>query len=374
MFLTGNYSGTNATKQVWPITPSISLAPIVGTKYYKFHEVVAVSRGPKGLLVQPEDFIFDVWVAYQAGTTIEVQRFNGVAWVDTTVIASDLVGTVKHISLTFDQIGNPVCAFQIENTIYLRWYDPVLASNTVTVIGEGKSPFICMEFFNSYLGARQIHLIYAKPRPKEHTFDIVCRLQDERYTEEHVVFPTTRDVLGLGIDDILSFGVTAFNNLKIVYTAKNFLSQGIYNIATPRKGLWQGDSTPQTVTPEVQRLEIVDASKIINDVVEPGLPDKATVDSSGTVVSIGLVLAIIIIDNTSQPDLATVDSSGTVTFIELKNVTINNSQEEPIPAALSSTTSDFIVGVEEAAIQTSQEEPIPAALSSSISNFSLTVV
>ncbi len=347
------------------IPPLYTMAPILGTTYYKFFEKAAIARGPLSYGSTPEDFDYCLWTAYQSGTDVVVERFDGSAWVDLTVIASGIVGTIHHISLTFDQLGNPICSWEIDGTIYLRWYDPLIPAMTTTNLGAGKSPFITMSCFNSFLGNRQIYLVYVKPN-----MDLVYRLQDDRYTVEYLVQSS--------VDDILAFGVTPYNNLKIILTYRvGGTTQVIDNKATVRKGLWQGDSTPQTVTPEVQRLEIVDVSKIISDVTDPVLSDKATVDSSGTVVSIGLALAVITIDSTSQPnltDLATVDSSGTVTFIELKNVTIHNSQEEPIPAALSSTMSDFIVGIEEALIQTSQEEPIPAALSSSISNFSLTVV
>lgn len=347
------------------LLPVYTMAPIVGTTYYKFFEKCAVARGPVAPSTPLEDFQYSVWVAYQSGTDVVIERFNGTSWVDLTVIESGIVGTINHISLTFDQLGNYVCTWELNGTIFLRWYDPTISSVTTTSIGLGKSPFITMSCFNSFLGNRQIYLVYVKPN-----MDLVYRLQDDRYTVEYPVQSN--------VDDILAFGVTPYNNLKIILTYRvGGTTQVIDNKATVRKGLWQGDSTTQTLTPEVQRLEIVDTSKIISDVAEPGLSDTATVDSSGTVVSIGLSLAVIYIDSTSQPnltDLATVDSSGTVTFIELKNVLINNSQEEPIPTALSSTTSDFIVGVEEALIQTSQEEPIPAALSSSISNFSLTVV
>lgn len=366
MILKGAYTGDRSMQYAWPVPPVVTLAKVEGTKYWKFHETMAMARGPRGYRVLMEDFNYHVWIAYVYGTYIAIERYDGENWVDYTLITPALPAKPTHVSLTFDNIGNPVCAYELEGIVYLRWYDAVNQVVTITTIGEGKSPFVSLEFFNSFIGISQIQMVYVKPDKS-----VVTLYQDDRYLVE---YPTSLPV----VDDILSFGCTAFSNLKIVYTAKEGATQVIANRATPRKGLWAGQAVKQ-------EFEVTDFSVSISDAIKIS-PDSLDSPFFGDVTSIGIeiVSASIELKNVNKtagfyadppvnPDGATLGISVGTVVIECKNSVINKGFSEVIPSPNNNFLSDLIINTTVTAIPVTQSEEVPAAVIHSISNLIITV-
>lgn len=251
MLLNGTYTGDRLMQYAWPVPPVVTFAKVEGTKYWKFHETMAVARGPRGYRVPMEDFIYSVWIVYKYGSYLAIERYDGEKWVDYHIITPILEGEVKHVSLTFDSTGNPVCVYEMDGVIYIRWYDAITQLVVIDTIGPGKSPFVSLEFFNSFMGISQVHMVYIKPDGT-----VVSRFQDDRYISETVS-------LAEPVDDILSFGSTSFSNLKMVYTTKDENSnQIIKNRATLRKGFWLGDSVEDTTRVSELTALFIDTPRI----------------------------------------------------------------------------------------------------------------
>lgn len=344
----------------YPIQNGVNtFAPILGTTYFKFYETLATARGPIGLGDPLSDFDYSVWVAFQDGTDIVVERFDGTTWTDRTVIATDIVGIINHISLTFDASGNFVCAFEISGNVFLRYYDTLAAANLVKPLGAGKSPFCSMEVFNSFLGSRQVHLVYVKPNK-----DLICLLQDERYLIEYVVLSN--------VDDILSFGITGYNNLKITYTDSALGGQRILNVATPRKGMWVGEMPKNTFTLPEMLVEIKSADVYLNET------DSVAFGQTVSNVSIQVASAYVRIDEPSPVD----NSFDTVAFgqtvsnvvVTLSNIINKTTQTEAVPPVLENTATSVTVSVPETGITTMQTElTLPPVLENTATSLLITV-
>lgn len=349
------------------LSPYKTLVPIEGTIYYKFHERVAVSRGPLEGGQPLEDFEYCLWSAYQVDDTVVADRFDGTAWVEPTVIATGIVGTINHISLTFDANGNFVCFFEVSGNLFLRYYDTLLAANIVKPMGEGKSPFCSQEAFNSFLGPRQVHLVYVSKNNK-----LVYCLQDERYLY-HVEFISYAN-------DILAFGVTGYNNLKVTYVQDVGVTPLIKATATARKGVWQGEMPKNTFTLPEMLVEIKSADVYLDETSPANNSFDAV--SFGLIVdnvSVSLANAMVTIDEPSPVD----NSSDVVSFglsvnnvsVTLSNIIIKALPVEPIPSALQHTSDSLLVTLTDTGVTTVQSElnALPPALEHSITFLTITV-
>lgn len=346
MLLNGTYTGDRLMQYAWPVPPVVTFAKVEGTKYWKFHETMAVARGPRGYRVPMEDFIYSVWIVYKYGSYLAIERYDGEKWVDYHIITPILEGEVKHVSLTFDSTGNPVCVYEMDGVIYIRWYDAITQLVVIDTIGPGKSPFVSLEFFNSAMGTSQVQMVYIKPDGT-----VVARFQDDRYIAEYEAITDT-------VDDILSYGVTGFSNLKMVYTKKVNEVQTILNKATLRKGFWVGDA-------------VEDATKITD--IEVAFIDTARITEEEA-VSVSVVADAVNVDYRNviiRPDdipfdpydpsyLASiarvaVSLSGTAT-VDYKDIAVKKSIGEAITSSRQEVVDTFIANIRTSGLPFSFEE------------------
>lgn len=224
------------------------------TKYYKFRDGRAYSYGPPALGEVPYLDNLRVWEAYQEDDTIILKNTDM-----QHVMVQGVRGTLNSISFTFDQNGYPLIIWEENKELFLRWYDPVVSDTVTTNLGYGYSPFIALETFNENLKpSRVILLVYINEDNQ-----LVHRYQTDRWGEEFLI---KDDVI-----DIIGFGPTNHNNLKIVYVNnKNEQDEfEIGTIATERLGLYEFDTLhARNVGAQLDAVTYTDSVALLEPPVE----------------------------------------------------------------------------------------------------------
>lgn len=271
------------------------------TKYYRFIEDHAYSYGPYTLGETPSLNNLRVWEAYQDQDQDQIILKNSF---EEHVVVENVTERLNNLSFTFDQNGFPLVVWEINKQIYLRWYDPVVSDIVVTNIGDGHSPFIALETFNENLKpTRNILLVYINSNKQ-----LVHRYQTDRWSEEFLI---KNDVI-----DIIGFGSTPHNNIKIVYVNdKNVQDEFVIEtIATERLGLYEFDT--------------LYARNIIGDVSEIRYKDSTT-----SLDTVELPITMELVSTTSEIG----------NFLTYENVEYSSAVELPITMEVVSCVSDFKV-------------------------------
>lgn len=227
------------------------------TKYYRFIEDHAYSYGPYTLGETPSLNNLRVWEAYQDQDQDQIILKNSF---EEHVVVENVVERLNNLSFTFDQNGFPLVVWEINKQIYLRWYDPVVSDIVVSNIGDGHSPFIALETFNENLKpTRNILLVYINSNKQ-----LVHRYQTDRWSEEFLI---KNDVI-----DIIGFGSTPHNNIKIVYVNdKNVQDEFVIEtIATERLGLYEFDTLyARNIIGDVSEIRYKDSTTSLDTVELP---------------------------------------------------------------------------------------------------------
>lgn len=217
------------------------------TKYFRFIEDHAYSYGPPTLGETPYLDNIRIWEAYQDGTDIILKNTT-----EQHVIVSGIEKRLNNLSFTFDQNGYPLVIWELDKELFLSWYDPLLAATTITNLGYGHSPFIALETFNENLKPTRVILLVYINNNKQ----LVHRYQTDRWNEEFLI---KDDVI-----DIIGFGPTNHNNLKIVYVDdKNIQGEFVIDtVATERLGLYEFDTLhARDVGGELTNVQYIDSTR-----------------------------------------------------------------------------------------------------------------
>lgn len=217
------------------------------TKYFRFIEDHAYSYGPPTLGETPYLDNLRIWEVYQDDDKIILKNTD-----EEHTVVTGLEKRLNNISFTFDQNGFPLILWEENKELFLRWFDPLIAETVVTNLGYGHAPFIALETFNENLKPTRIILLVYINANKQ----LVHRYQTDRWGEEFLI----KD----GVIDIIGFGPTNHNNLKIVYVNdKNEQDEFVIDtIATPRLGLYEFDTLhARNVGGELTNVQYINSTR-----------------------------------------------------------------------------------------------------------------
>ena len=111
-----------------------------------FQNLVVERLGPIALNASAGSLVDRWWAAWQSGGNVVIAGQQGAAYGLPTVVFAEAAEIVQ-ITLTFDQLGRPLVFYKIaDNNIKLYWFDPVLGENTISVFGQGSSPYAIFDY------------------------------------------------------------------------------------------------------------------------------------------------------------------------------------------------------------------------------------
>ena len=242
--------------------------------------------------------------------------YSGVALPDARIIAHYNSGltplidpnSVKEIDLAFTQNGDPTVCVQIDNDIWLYWFDPQINDFTFVKLGPGRNPRIVLD--NPDIVPDSDVLLFYMSEDQD---ALVYRIQRERYENEHVT-PVTGVINKFTEEAYKSSG----NRLHVLYSERNpttgryslrQLNSKLFPFILPPEGINVGVSVVsiQNVVAvlliqyelEVEGLEVsVDVVQVdlINILIEPNILPEG-LDISVDVVSTESPVVLI------QPDI-----------------------------------------------------------------------
>lgn len=189
--------------------------------YWRMEERVSVSRGPASRGLSPTPFSQHTWEAKVSNQTIILRDPEG-----SEEALFNAGEELDQISLTFDQSGRPMVAYETDGRIKLWWYDPDLNAVTVADLDEGTSPFIGIDDFTNTDNTNTIVLAYVRDNR------VVYRKQQDRY---RTLYQTNVEnaIALLNMSESIQGGLVIHYAVDL---GENGV--GVRNIATERSGLW----------------------------------------------------------------------------------------------------------------------------------------
>ena len=153
---------------------------------------IAIQNTSKGLMAK-------IWTASYNSVTGSVTLQDG------TNLFTDV--SLKELSLTFNQTGNPLVAFRSATRIKIWWYDPLLSNYTIKDVTAGDQPFCYLDERRPEFSANSdVFLLYHRDG------EIFYRLQRDRFDVEY-----STGIIG-GTDIVIEcFGMAKNNRLQIKY-------------------------------------------------------------------------------------------------------------------------------------------------------------
>ena len=153
---------------------------------------IAIQNTSKGLMAK-------IWTASYNSVTGSVTLQDG------TNLFTDV--SLKELSLTFNQSGNPFVAFRSATRIKIWWYDPLLSTYTIKDVATGDQPFCYLDERRPEFSANSdVFLLYHRGG------EIFYRLQRDRFDVEY-----STGIIG-GTDIVIEcFGMAKNNRLQIKY-------------------------------------------------------------------------------------------------------------------------------------------------------------
>ena len=153
---------------------------------------IAIQNTSKGLMAK-------IWTASYNSITGSVTLQDG------TNLFTDV--SLKELSLTFNQTGNPFVAFRSATRIKTWWYDPLLSNYTIKDVTAGDQPFCYLDERRPEFSANSdVFLLYHR------NGEIFYRLQRDRFDVEY-----STGIIG-GTDIVIEcFGMAKNNRLQIKY-------------------------------------------------------------------------------------------------------------------------------------------------------------
>lgn len=113
-----------------------------------FNRLTAFSIGPVNNGDASQGARDRVWYARVDNTLGKVyvarSSDSGLAW-DAEVELFSFSGTVSEMDLAFEQAGRPVVALEISGSIYLYWYNPLVAAFQLTNFDTGRNPALILD-------------------------------------------------------------------------------------------------------------------------------------------------------------------------------------------------------------------------------------
>lgn len=149
---------------------------------------IAIQNTTKGLMAK-------IWTASYDSDTGQVKLQDG------SLLFTD--ATLKELSLTFNQTGNPFVAYRSGTNIKIWWYDSLISNYTTKLIGAGDQPFCYLDERRPVFSASSdVILIYHRDGA------IYYRQQRDRFDVEYEtgIFGGTNitiDCFGMGVNNRL---------------------------------------------------------------------------------------------------------------------------------------------------------------------------
>lgn len=166
---------------------------------------VSERLGPSTLNSLQGNLITRWWACWQDGVNVVVAGADGVTYGDTSIVfvESDVI---SQLTLTFDQVGRPNIFYKTEtNELKLYWFDPILGSNTISVIGSGTSPYAIFDFpTDTNQSFTDVVIFYIGTDTQ-----VKYRKQRDRFEVEYAI-------PGLFGSSIISAGLTTENRVQVV--------------------------------------------------------------------------------------------------------------------------------------------------------------
>lgn len=257
-----------------------------------------------------------------------------------------LIGNIPlSFSFTFDQNGHIAIVWESEGVIYRYWYDTFISDHTTTTVGAGKSPYINMESFNEILKpVRQIIMVYVNANN-----ELVYRLQDDRYTIEHVLYED--------VHSVVAFEHTSRNSLKLVYLVHlPPLNYELKSIATERLGEWIGDNASGEVEFIIDALVLRPVVLVLGIEEQPIGLTREIID-----VELEIIPSVAELPSIEERPIGLTRGISGVSLI-IRDFVYKTYFEEPIPEGLSHTSEFISFTMQDVRVDISQEEPVPPAL------------
>lgn len=134
------------------------------------------SMGPAALNTPPTDNVFPTpWFAsLNENGDVELGITGGSPIIGMIALG---IPSANWMDITFDQLGNTLVVYELGGSIFLWWYDPLIASVTTTNFGAGLEPSISL-IVPKAVSTSEIVLSYRAGT------EVRYRLGSERYTIE----------------------------------------------------------------------------------------------------------------------------------------------------------------------------------------------
>src|SRR5690606_30212720 len=269
-----------------------------------FDHLTAFSLGPIEIGDTSKGAVFKPWrIRFDKETGEFFTQPNGGS---ETLLFSTNEQDVREIDLAFTQNGDPTVCVQVDNDIWLYWFDPQINDFTFVKLGPGRNPRIVLDN-PDIIPDSDVLLFYMS----EDQDALVYRIQRERYEDEHVT-PVTGVINKFTEEAYKSSG----NRLHVLYSERNpttgryslrQLNSKLFPFILPTEGINVGVSVVsiQSVVVvlltqlEVEGLEVsVDVVQVdlINVLIEPNILPEG-LDISVDVVSTESPVILI------QPDI-----------------------------------------------------------------------